>query len=96
MYVVTVLNSWLSGVARGQERIKDISLASIISSIGTILLNIIFLVWMKLGIVGYFVATILGTSMSIIYYVYVWDCREWIDLGSVQVTNSFINDTEFI
>lgn len=71
VYVVTVLNSWLSGVARGQERIKDISLASIISSIGTILLNIIFLVWMKLGIVGYFVATILGTSMSIIYYVYV-------------------------
>lgn len=71
MYIVTVLNSWLSGVARGQERIKDISLASIISSIGTILLNIIFLVWMKLGIVGYFLATILGTSMSIIYYVYV-------------------------
>ena len=73
MYIVTVLNSWLSGVARGQERIKDISLASIISSIGTILLNIIFLVWMKLGIVGYFLATILGTSMSIIYYVYVTD-----------------------
>lgn len=24
VYVVTVLNSWLSGVARGQERIKDI------------------------------------------------------------------------
>lgn len=71
MYIVTVLNSWLSGVARGQERIKDISLASIISSVGTILLNIIFLVWMKLGIVGYFLATILGTSMSIIYYVYV-------------------------
>lgn len=71
VYVVTVLNSWLSGVARGQERIKDISLASIISSFGTILLNIIFLVWMKFGIVGYFWATILGTSMSIIYYVYV-------------------------
>lgn len=71
VYVVTVLNSWLSGVARGQERVKDISLASIISSIGTILLNIIFLVWMKFGIVGYFLATILGTSMSIIYYVYV-------------------------
>lgn len=71
VYVVTVLNSWLSGVARGQERIKDISLASIISSIGTILLNIIFLVWMKFGIVGYFLATILGTSMSIVYYVYV-------------------------
>lgn len=71
VYVVTVLNSWLSGVARGQERIKDISLASIISSIGTILLNIIFLVWMKFGIVGYFLATILGTSLSIIYYVYV-------------------------
>ena len=71
VYVVTVLNSWLSGVARGQERVKDISLASIISSIGTILLNIIFLVWMKFGIVGYFLATILGTSMSIIYYAYV-------------------------
>ena len=71
VYVVTVLNSWLSGVARGQERVKDISIAGIISSIGTILLNIIFLVWMKFGIVGYFLATILGTSLSIIYYVYV-------------------------
>lgn len=71
VYVVTVLNSWLSGVARGQEKIKEISLASVISSIGTILLNIVFLVWMKFGIVGYFLATILGTSMSIIYYVYV-------------------------
>ena len=76
VYVVTVLNSWLSGVARGQERIKDISLASIISSIGTILLNIIFLVWMKLGIVGYFGATILGTSMSIIYYACVTNIFE--------------------
>lgn len=86
VYVVTVLNSWLSGVARGQERIKNISLASIISSIGTIFLNIIFLVWMKLGIVGYFGATILGTSMSIIYYVYVTDI-----LGAIHMTTKDYN-----
>lgn len=82
VYVVTVLNSWLSGVARGQERIKDISLASIISSIGTILLNIILLVWMKFGIVGYFLATILGTSMSIIYYVYVTNIFQSIHMAT--------------
>lgn len=71
VYVVTAFNSWLSSIARGQEKIKDISIAGVISSIGAILLNIIFLVWMKLGIVGYFLATILGTSMSVIYYTYV-------------------------
>ena len=70
VYIATALNVWLSSVARGLEKIKTISLASVISSIGTILLNIIFLVWMKLGITGYFGATFLGISMANLYYAY--------------------------
>ena len=69
-YVFCTLNSFFSSVARGFEKIKCISFASLIASAVSILLNILFLVYFKWGLKGYFLATLVGSLISNLYYFF--------------------------
>lgn len=67
LYVVSAYNTIVTNYARGKNRILDISLSGVVSSVTIILLNIFMLVIIKCGITGYFIANIFGILVQCIY-----------------------------
>lgn len=73
LFFLMFLSQSLSGIVimyiRGIDRIADLSVSSVITSIVTISFNLLFLLVFKWGIVGYFLANILGPLFQCIYLV---------------------------
>ena len=67
MYFGSSLHSFIAAYARGIERIADVSVAGVISSVTVIALNIFCLLVIKIGLDGYFIANIAGLLVSSIY-----------------------------
>ena len=60
----------MSSYIRGIDRVTDLSISSVITSIVTIACNIVFLVGFKWGLIGYFVANIIGPLTQCIYLIF--------------------------
>ena len=76
LYVLQVLYDMLSQYSRGIEKIKNVALAGFINSLGIIFFNIVMLVIFKCGLIGYFIANIIGLIIPIIYYIFslkIWN-----------------------
>ena len=68
LFLSNAVHSFFTGMARGLEKIKDIAVASFLCGALTISLNILFLVFFKMGLVGYFGATLIGLNVANIYF----------------------------
>lgn len=70
-FFLMFLTQSLSGVVisyiRGTDRIADLSVSSVLASVVTIGLNIFFLVNLKIGLKGYFLANIIGPIAQSIF-----------------------------
>lgn len=64
MFVLSAVVDVLSCFVRGLDRLSDIAIAGVIGSSAIIVLNIVFLIPLKLGLQGYFLAHILGTLLQ--------------------------------
>lgn len=64
MFISQALSGVLLAYIRGINRIADLSVSSAMASAITILCNILFLVVFKLGLIGYFLANIIGPLMQ--------------------------------
>lgn len=69
LFVVTALNGVVTYFARGIDKVADTSVSGIICSAVIIGLNILFLVSFKWGIIGYFLANILGLLAQTLYLI---------------------------
>ena len=69
MYFSQALSGLLAAYIRGIDRVADLSISSVINSLSIIICNILFLVVFKWGIVGYFIANIIGPFIQCIYLV---------------------------
>lgn len=67
MFFVQSLVGVITCYIRGVDRVADLSVSSVITSIATISCNIIFLVAFKWGLPGYFLANIIGPLVQCIY-----------------------------
>ncbi|BBH27386.1 hypothetical protein SG0102_23200 [Intestinibaculum porci] len=67
MFLTQSLSGVITCYIRGIDRVADLSVSSVIASVITIGLNIIFLVYFKWGLVGYFLANIIGPLVQSIY-----------------------------
>ncbi len=67
IYLVSALANIMSVFARGMECVKESSVSGALGAAATIILNIVFLVPLKLGLDGYFLASILGLSVQAAY-----------------------------
>lgn len=67
MYIFQALVGIMTAFARGCEKITEISIASVLGSVVFIGLNILFLVIFKLGLMGYFLSSILGNLSQVLY-----------------------------
>ena len=70
LFFFTALNQVLSSFARGIDKVKDYTIASVISSAVTILLNVWLLAFAGKGLTGYFMAFIMGSVASCIFLSY--------------------------
>lgn len=67
LYTTNIFNTLFTQVAKGEERVKEISVSGILSTLISILLNIVLLLYFKMKLNGFFVAYSLGQLSSIIY-----------------------------
>lgn len=67
LYCVCSYNTIITNLARGKDRIFDISISGVLSSGVMIALNIFTLVVLKWGIKGYFIANIIGILTQCTY-----------------------------
>lgn len=68
-YVSYVFNQFLIQFAKGLERVLDMGIAGVISTVMTLVCNVLFLLVFKWGLKGFFWASILSQIFSIIYLI---------------------------
>lgn len=66
-FIFVALNQILSNYLRAIDKVKEVAVAGILSSLFIILGNVVFLLIIKWGIVGYLISLILGPLISCIY-----------------------------
>lgn len=68
-YLFYVLNQYFIQLTQGLERVKDMGIAGVISTIVMLTTNIIFLFVLKKGLPGFFTANILAQAIPVLYYI---------------------------
>ena len=66
-YLFYVLNQYFIQLAKGCEKVKDMAIAGIISTVTMIAFNLICLLILKLGLFGFFFANTLSLALSVLY-----------------------------
>ena len=66
-YVAYVFNQLFIQTAKGEERVKDLGVAGVISTFVSLLMNVLLLVIIPFGLKGFFYAYILGQASSAFY-----------------------------
>ena len=69
MYVTQSMSGIIISYIRGIDKIAELSVSSVIASFVTIGLNIVFLAVFKWGLMGYFLANIVGPFFQCIYLI---------------------------
>lgn len=76
IFIVFSLNNFICQFARGIEDVKGVAISGIIGTVAMIVLNVALLLWLKLGLVGYFYAmtsSLLFPALFLIYRDKMWD-----------------------
>lgn len=80
MFFTQAFSGIITSYARGTDHVASLSVSSVIASAATILANIIFLIPLKLGLPGYFLANIIGPFIQCVYLcirLKVWRNLKW-------------------
>ena len=67
IFLTQAVSGIVMAYSRGIDRIADLSISSVISSIITVVCNVLFLVVFRWGLIGYFVACIAGPFIQSIF-----------------------------
>lgn len=80
LFLSAALNGIITYFARGIDRMEDVSVSGLLCSVVMIGLNIIFLIPLRMGINGYFLATIAGSLAQSLYLwirLKAWNYISW-------------------
>lgn len=83
-YYLCLLSDILTQFARGLEKISDVAISGILSSITTVTLNILLLLVFSLGLEGYFIANCSAFAATIIYLVIRLKIWKYIKMSTSQ------------
>ena len=79
-FTFSLLQDLMNQFARGLEKIADVAIGGIINSIIVVSLNIFFLLYLNLGVDGYFLSYIIAfavTSLYLIFRLQAWNYIVW-------------------
>lgn len=88
MFVSSAFYETISNFSRGLEKIIEFAIAGIISTVTLIVFNILFLVIVKIGLEGYFLAHILANLIPSLYLAFVIRFRKYICLHPDRSTEN--------
>ena len=83
MFVTSNLNGIVSAFVRGGENIKAIAVAGIVGTVVTVALNIVFLLPLGMGLRGYLLAYISGSSAQIVFLFFAVRLWKYISFKKV-------------
>lgn len=69
LYFVQAFNNLLLNFARATYHVKAVSVAGVLMTAVMIILNLFFLLGFRLGLTGYFWASIISHAVAVVYYV---------------------------
>lgn len=84
LYAVTSLSGILINFCRGIDRVREVAISGVICSAVLIALNILFLVFLKQGLKGYFLANIIGIFSQSIYIFFALRLWKYISLSRIN------------
>lgn len=79
-FIFYMLQNFLPQIAKGVGKTIEIGIAGVLGTAVTVISNIIFLLVMKLGLKGFFLANIMGNAVPAFYYIVrlkVWKLVTW-------------------
>ena len=79
-------------LAKGQEKVFEIGVSGILATIAAVSLNVYFLLYLKLGFIGFFLAGVLAHAISIFYLLFslkFWNLIK-INLISKRLTKEMV------
>lgn len=71
MYFIQTFSGIVVGYTRGIDKIAQLSISGVIASIAVLCCNICFLFFFKWGLVGYFLANIIGPLLQVVYLFFL-------------------------
>ncbi|MDO4321552.1 MAG: oligosaccharide flippase family protein [Lachnospiraceae bacterium] len=83
-YAFYVLNQFFIQFAKGLEKIADMGIAGVLGTIVLIASNLYFLLVIKNGLYGFFIANILSQAIPCLYYAIrlkIWNYCKWIKIN---------------
>lgn len=86
-YIFYVFNQYFIQLAKGLEKVRDMSIAGVLSTLIMLIANILFLLIFRLGLSGFFMANILCQAIQGIYLavrVRVWSYLKWDTNNSIR------------
>lgn len=84
LFISYIWNQFFSSFAKGMERIKEIGIASLLGTITLVGGNLYFLLVVKAGLKGFFLANILAQAVPSIYYIFCLKIWNYIKLGKLN------------
>lgn len=78
MFFSQSLSGIVVGYIRGVDRIAQLSVSGVVTSLIVMVCNVCFLVVFKWGIIGYFMACIIGPLLQSVYLIYVSGMQRYI------------------
>lgn len=91
MFFAQSLTGIVTMYTRGIDKISDISISSVIASIVTISTSILFLVFFKFGLQGYFLANIIGALTQCIYLIIKAKI-----ISDIKLSKKFRNEAKYM
>lgn len=89
MYFAQSLSTIVMAYIRGVDRVADLSISSVVCSVVIIGCNILFLMVFKWGLVGYFLANVLGPVAQCTYLIIKANAQR-----DINLKESYSNETE--
>lgn len=86
-----VILSYLSMVAKGLQKVTIIAIAGIINTISVVIFNLLFLLVLRWGLIGFFLANILGNTIPVFFYFSIKDIRQTIGISLIFKRNKSLS-----
>lgn len=69
-FVFGTTNNCFSMYLRARNKVSILTISGLMNTILTCMLNVVLLLWMKMGVTGYLVANVAGTGIAIIFMLF--------------------------
>lgn len=80
-YIFYMINQYLNQFAKGIDRVKDIAISGVISTVVTVVLCALLLIVFPLGLDGFFISYIAGQAISVLYLAFRTKISRFISKG---------------